>query len=533
MPPLLVAMDRHFPLRYLAWVGCSIGFLLTAFVWIGFGVGGGAAVVFGLGVALGVYDHRQRAHPLWRNYPVIGHLHPLARWVRSRLGDGGAAEPYSRAQQALVERRARGEAETVSFASPHAVDRPGAEWLLHTLTPSPLLSPHDLRVTIGASCRQPYSASLFNISGMDFGSLSAAAVLALNAGARRGGFAQVSGEGGLTRYHRENGGDLIWEIGPGYFGCRSPDGGFDAECYARVAREAQVKMIEVQLNHAASAGAGGVLPAGKVTPEVAALRGVPPRREARSPAAHSAFSTPLELLHFVDDLRALSGGKPVGLKLCVGRPREWFAIAKAMAQTSLVPDFIVIEAAEGGSGAAPYETLGRMGLPGQDGLRLVHNTLNGLGLRERLKLGYSGRVVDAFDIARALALGADFCLAARSFMLALGCVQAARCHTNRCPTGIATQDPWRQRGLVVSDKAERVRHYHEQTLSALADLLQAAGLARADQLEPRHLLRRTTAHSVQPLSELLHACSPGAALTGTAPDPSYQQDWTAARPDRF
>jgi glutamate synthase domain-containing protein 2 len=368
--------------------------------------------------------------------------------------------------------------------------------------------------------------------------LSANAVLALNTGAKKGGFAHDTGEGSISRYHREPGGDLIWEIGSGYFGCRSADGHFDADKFIQNAREPQVKMIELKLSQGAGPGHGGVLPGPKVTPEIAEARGVMVGVDCVSPASHSAFSTPIEMMHFIERLRQLSGGKPVGFKFCVGHVWEWFALAKAMRETGIWPDFIVVDGAEGGTGAAPLEFTDHVGAPLQEGLLLVHNTLVGLGERHRVKIGCAGKVISAFDIARMMALGADWCNSARGFMFALGCIQAQSCHTGHCPTGVTSQDPLRQRGLVVPDKAERVYRFHHNTLHALKELVQAAGLHHPNDISADHIVRRVSGLEVGRLSKLLHFVKPGellAAERGEVPWPqvSFEQFWLKARADSF
>jgi glutamate synthase domain-containing protein 2 len=349
---------------------------------------------------------------------------------------------------------------------------------------------------------------------MSFGSLSANAILALNQGAKMGGFAHDTGEGSISRHHREHGGDLIWEIGSGYFGCRNDDGSFSAERFEENARDPQVKMIEIKLSQGAKPGHGGVLPGAKVTPEIAEARGVPVGVTCVSPAAHSAFATPIEMMHFIARLRDLSGGKPTGFKLCIGHAWEWFAIVKAMLETGITPDFIVVDGAEGGTGAAPVEFTDHVGTPVQEGLLLVHNTLVGVNLRERIRVGAAGKVTSAFDIARLMALGADWCNAARGFMMALGCVQAQTCHTGHCPTGVTTQDPLRARALVPADKAERVRNFHHSTLHALQELVQAAGLNHPGQISAEHIMRRISDTEVRPLSQLIAHLEPGTLLGG-------------------
>jgi glutamate synthase domain-containing protein 2 len=292
-------------------------------------------------------------------------------------------------------------------------------------------------------------------------------------------------------------------------------------------------MIEIKLSQGAKPGHGGVLPGPKVTPEIADARGVPPWTDCVSPASHSAFATPIELLGFVDRLRTLSGGKPTGFKLAIGHPWEWFAIAKAMRETGITPDFIVVDGKEGGTGAAPAEFIDRLGTPMLDALRLVDDTLVGLRLRDRVRLGAAGKLTSGFDLARTMALGADWCNSARGFMFALGCIQAMNCHTGRCPTGVATQDPLRQRALVVPDKAQRVFAFHQNTLRALAELVAAAGLEHPSQLRADHIVRRVTPHEILPLSALHPPLQPGELLDGEADAPVFRTFWARARPDRF
>jgi glutamate synthase domain-containing protein 2 len=333
-----------------------------------------------------------------------------------------------------------------------------------------------------------------------------------------------------------HGGDLVWEIGSGYFGCRNDDGTFNAERFAANACDPQVKMIELKLSQGAKPGHGGVLPGPKVTSEIAAARGVPMGEDCVSPASHSAFSNPVEMLHFIARLRELSGGKPTGFKFCVGHPWEWFAMVKAMLSTGITPDFIVVDGAEGGTGAAPVEFIDHVGSPLQEGLLLVHNTLRGVGLRERVKIGCAGKVVSAFDIARLMALGADWCNSARGFMFALGCIQAQHCHTGACPTGVTTQDPVRQQSLVVPDKADRVYHFHQETLHALKELIQAAGLNHPHEITPHHIVRRSTDHKVKSLAQLILTQLPDRALLESdlqALPLIYRESWPLAIAESF
>ncbi|MGE4377561.1 MAG: FMN-binding glutamate synthase family protein [Burkholderiaceae bacterium] len=527
-----------FPIRYTALLLCMLALLWAGVVAVqrlqgGLALGwptGAALALCALLVLLGIYDLIQPHHAILRNYPIIGHLRYLLETIRPEIrqyfieGDR-EAEPFSRAQRSLVYQRAKGEPDNRPFGTLLDVSESGYEWINHSLAPTRIAS-HDFRVWVGGTpqqpspsvspCTQPYAMSVFNISAMSFGALSANAILALNQGAKIGGFAHDTGEGSISRYHRVHGGDLVWEIASGYFGCRNADGSFNPDRFAEQARAPQVKMIEIKLSQGAKPGQGGMLLGPKVTPEIAEARGVPAWQDCISPPSHSAFSTPIELLQFVARLRTLSGGKPTGFKLCIGHPWEWFAIAKAMRETGITPDFITVDGAEGGTGAAPVEFSDHVGAPLQEGLQLVHHTLVGLNLRDRVRIGCAGKVVSAFDLARMLALGADWCNAARGFMMALGCVQAQSCHTGRCPTGVATQDTRRQRALVVPDKAQRVAQLHRSTLHALKALLQAAGLSHPSEITAEHIVRRISATEVRPLARLLTPLQPG-ALLDTAP----------------
>jgi glutamate synthase domain-containing protein 2 len=535
-------LDRLLPLRYAAWAACAAAALLCGAWWLAAGQGGAAALVFGALVLLGWRDRLQTRRSVLRNYPVAGHLRYLLEYIRPEIRQyfiepDHEAAPFSRQQRSLVYQRAKGDPDKRPFGTQRDMHAHGHEWINHSMVPTQLPT-HDFRVTIGADCARPYSASVFNISAMSFGALSANAILALNGGAARGRFAHDTGEGSISRHHRVHGGDLIWEIGSGYFGCRRPDGRFDPEAFAAAARDPQVKMIELKLSQGAKPGHGGVLPGPKVTIEIAEARGVEAGQDCVSPARHSAFDTPLQLLAFVEQLRALSGGKPTGFKLCIGHPWEWFAICKAMLETGYAPDFIVVDGAEGGTGAAPLEFADHVGAPLQEGLLLVHNTLLGLNLRSRIKIGCAGKVIGAFDIARAMALGADWCNAARGFMFALGCLQAQACHTGACPTGVATQDRRRQQALVVPDKIERVYRYHQNTLEALKELVQAAGLQHPNEINAFHIVRRAADQEVRLLANLLPFVQPGALLAAARgeaewPHNVYRHYWPQASAHSF
>jgi glutamate synthase domain-containing protein 2 len=469
---------------------------------------------------VGMHDLMQTKRAILRNYPILGHFRFFFETIRPEIRQyfleaDTEAKPFSRNQRSLVYQRAKKQSDKRPFGTQMDVYESGYEWINHSIVPAHV-DGHNFRIEIGAhpDCprAQPYSASVFNISAMSFGALSSHAILALNGGAKKGGFMHDTGEGSISVHHRVHGGDLVWEIGSGYFGCRTEDGHFSAQKFVENATQPQVKMIEIKLSQGAKPGHGGVLPGAKVTIEIATARGVKLGQDCVSPPNHSAFSTPVELLQFIDKLRNLSGGKPTGFKFSVGHPWEFFAIVKAMLVTKITPDFIVVDGGEGGTGAAPVEFTDHVGTPLQEALVLVHNTLVGTNLRDRIKIGASGKIISAFDIARTLALGADWCNSARGFMFALGCIQSQSCHTDHCPTGVATQDPLRQQALVVPDKMERVANFHANTMDALAHLIAAAGLTHPQQLRPYHLVRRVSPNQVKLAATLLPFLDPGELL---------------------
>lgn len=493
-------------------------------------------VLVGL-VTVGIYDLLQSRHAILRNYPVLGHVRYMLEFIRPEIRQymiesDKDAVPFSREQRALVYRRAKGVPADHPFGTLMDVYENDYEFIQHSTCPIMCPDPKGFRITIGNDqCAQPYSASVFNISAMSFGSLSGAAITALNQGAAKGGFYHDTGEGSISPYHR-NGGDLVWELGSGYFGCRDDHGQFDPAKFAAQAADPQVKMIEIKLSQGAKPGHGGVLPKGKITPEIALTRGIPMDRDCVSPSRHSAFSTPMEMMQFIAELRRLSGGKPVGFKLCVGHPWEFMAIVKAMLATNIVPDFVVVDGAEGGTGAAPQEFSDHIGTPLRDGLLFVHNTLVGAGLRDRIKVGAAGKVNSAFGIAKLLALGADWVNGARAFMFALGCVQSLSCHTNHCPTGIATQDRLRAKALNVPSKAERVYQFHKRTTEVLAEMLAAAGVAHSNDLKPYHISHRINQHEVRSFANLHRYLEPGELLRGTH-EGFYRTNWELASAEHF
>jgi glutamate synthase domain-containing protein 2 len=494
------------------------------------------ALFAGLAV-IGTFDLIQKRHAVLRNYPLTAHIRFILEEIRPEirqyfLESEKDGTPFSRDKRAIVYQRAKQALDKRPFGTQNDVYSSGYEWLHHSMAPK-RPNKESFRVAIGGpDCDKPYLASIFNISAMSFGALSPNAIRALNIGAKKGGFAHDTGEGGFSAYHREYGGDIIWEIGSGYFGCRNPDGTFCAEKFAASAGCEQVKMIELKLSQGAKPGHGGVLPAAKVTPEIAAARGVAQGVDCISPARHSAFSTPIEMMQFIATMRLLSGGKPAGFKLCVGHRWEFLAICKAMLETGIYPDFIVIDGNEGGTGAAPLEFADHVGTPLREGLNFVHNALIGINVRERIKLGASGKIISAFDIARVIALGADWCNSARGFMFALGCIQSQSCHTDRCPTGVSTQDRARQRALVVPDKSERVFNFHRATVESLAELVAAAGLDHPRELRPVHFSRRVSPNEVSSFAELYPALEPGELLAGSA-DKRFETAWVMANPAEF
>jgi len=474
-------------------------------------------VIVGPIVVLGTYDVLQTENTVLRNFPVVGHLRFLAQGIGPEIHQyfvesDTSGRPFNRNQRDFVNQRANDESETHPFGTQLDVYAEDYEWAPHSVYPEEVMEEVPTVCVGGDDCTQPYDAALFNISAMSFGSLSANAVLALNAGAAMGGFLHNTGEGGLSKYHLEHGADLTWEIGSGYFGCRTEDGDFDPEQFADKARGETVKMIELKLSQGAKPGHGGVLPASKNTPEIAETRGVEPHQTIVSPAYHRAFSDAEGLLTFVARLRELSGGKPTGFKLCIGGREEFIDICEAMVATGIRPDFVTVDGSEGGTGAAPIELSNRVGMPLEDALVFVEDCLRGYGLRDEIRIFAAGKIVSAFDIIRTLALGADVCNSARGMMFALGCIQALKCDTNRCPTGVATHDPGLTRGLVVRDKAQRVAAFQRNTVKAACELLAGMGLERFHQLERRHIRKRTSPSTTETFADLYPPAPVGAYL---------------------
>ena len=522
--------------RYFAWLSTLI------FVAISIAYDSPLSILFIALFLIGLADVIQDRHSILRNYPLTGHLRFMLEYIRPEirqyfLEDDEEKIPFSRNQRAMVYSRSKKANDKRGFGSTKLMYGPEGEWLGHSNSPQHP-DPTTFRIQVGGhSCLQPYSLSIFNISAMSFGALSSNAIRALNKGAKLGGFAHDTGEGSISPYHREFGGDIIWEIGSGYFGCRNQDGTFSEEKFTEQVVDPQIKMVEIKLSQGAKPGHGGVLPGPKVTAEIALTRGVPVGEDCVSPASHTAFSSPIELMQFITRLRKLSGGKPIGFKLCIGQPWEFFGIAKAMLETGIYPDFIVVDGSEGGTGAAPVEFTDHVGMPLREGLRLVHNTLVGIGKRKEIAVGASGKIISAYDIIRAIALGADWCNSARGFMFALGCIQSRSCHTDKCPTGVATQDPLRQRALVVPDKAERVHAFHKNTMQSLAELIGAAGLAHPKEITSDYLMCRDASGKAIPLSSKLPTVNPGDLLqrvdSMSGLPQEYELYWNRALTNKF
>lgn len=488
-------------------------------------------------IGLGFRDLFQQKNAIRRNFPILGNFRYLFEAIRPEINqyfvesnlDG---RPFSREERSVVYQRAKGVTDTLPFGTQQNVYAENYEWVNHSLDPKPVL--HDVpRVKIGSKdCTQPYHASLLNISAMSYGSLSKNAILALNGGAKIGGFYHNTGEGGLSPYHLEEGGDIVWQIGTGYFGCRDLQGKFSADEFQKRALNPQVKMIEIKLSQGAKPGHGGILPAQKVTEEIAKIRGVEIGKNVISPPNHSAFSSPRGLIEFVTQLRKLSNGKPIGFKLCVGKRREFLAIVKAMLELKTFPDFITVDGAEGGTGAAPLEFSNSVGTPLNDGLAFVHQSLVGAGIRDQVKIIASGRVLTGFNLFQKMALGADLCNSARGMLFSLGCIQALKCNTNHCPTGVATQDSSLMRGLVVTDKKERVARFQKATVHSFLEVMGAAGISDPTDIRPWHVLRRVSVSEVKNYEEIFGMMEPGSLLAATVPT-GFQRPWKQSRSDSW
>jgi glutamate synthase domain-containing protein 2 len=489
-------------------------------------------------IALGIFDMLQRQHTILSLYPVIGHFRYLFESVRKEIQQyfvesDTNGRPISREFRSLVYQRAKGVRDTRPFGTIFDVYRDGCEWINHSLAPQEIID-HDPRIIFGEGvCAQPYAASPLNISAMSYGALSKNAIMALNKGAKIGGFAHNTGEGGLSSYHQKYDADIIWQIGTGYFGCRTEDGGFDADQFKQTACLPAVKMIEIKLSQGAKPGHGGILPAAKLSKEIATIRNVPMGHDVISPPAHSAFDSPAGLLQFVLTLRKLSGGKPIGFKLCIGHKSEFLGICKAMLETGRRPDFITIDGSEGGTGAAPIELTNSVGTPLRDALVFVDRALIGTGLRKDIRLIASGMAISAFHVIRLLALGADTVNAARAMMFALGCIQSRSCNTDKCPTGVATQDPARYKALDIDLKGQRVANYHKAMIENMLELLAAAGLQKLEDLRPDHIHQRVGGTVVKHYDEMYPPIPEGCLLQHATVPEKWRKEWVRANPNRW
>lgn len=488
---------------------------------------------------MGINDMRQTKHSIMRTYPVFGRARYWMEALRPKMYqyfvesdiDG---RPINRIDRSTIYQRAKKEMDTMPFGTQLDVYEEGYEWMSHSISPKDFRNlDHNPRVLIGnKDCKLPYSASIFNVSAMSFGSLSSNAIEALNAGAKIGNFAHNTGEGGISPYHLKHNGDIIWQVGTGYFGCRDEDGNFSPELFTQTSSAPQIRMIELKLSQGAKPGHGGILPAKKNTPEIAAIRHVKPGTTIYSPPYHSAFTNPKELVHLIQKMRELSGGKPVGFKLCIGRKSEFIGICKAMIELDLYPDFITVDGGEGGTGAAPQEFSNHVGAPLLDGLAFVHNILVGYDIRKHIKLIASGKILSGFHILRAIALGADACNSARAMMMAIGCIQALQCNSNKCPTGVATQDPNLSIGLVVSDKKQRVANYHDETVKTFVELMGAAGIDDYKKLTRSHIYRRVFMNEVRTFEDIFPSLEPSSIINNKIPE-KYKQDVEMAFADRW
>ena len=474
---------------------------------------------------MGAHDMLQSKQAIKRNYPILGRFRYIMEDLRPKIYqyfvesdiDG---RPINRIERSTIYQRAKLETDTTPFGTQLDVYAEGYEWISHSIAP---LDAHKMnmspRITFGGSdCKQPYSASILNVSAMSFGSLSPNAVEALNGGAKIGGFAHNTGEGGISQYHLAQGGDLIWQIGTGYFGARDRSGAFNDEAFSTNASLPNVKMIEIKLSQGAKPGHGGILPAAKNTPEIAAIRLVEVGTTVYSPPFHSAFTTPTELVQFIARLRKLSNGKPIGFKLCVGKKSDFLAICKAMLAQNTFPDFITVDGGEGGTGAAPPEFSNFVGMPFMEGLSFVHDSLVGFGIRDKIKVIGSGKILSGFHIMRAMALGADACNSARAMMMAVGCIQALLCNTNTCPTGVATQDPELMAGLVVEDKKTRVANFHKNTVTSFMELLCASGVDAPNHITRNQIYRRVFMNQVRSFEEIYPSLTSGCLVSENVPE---------------
>ncbi|MEC4005055.1 FMN-binding glutamate synthase family protein [Flavobacterium sp. SUN052] len=508
----------------LMYINIKFGFLLLIFIPL---------------ILMGLYDMYQCKKTIRRNFPLLGRMRYLLESIGPEIRqyfvetdlDG---KPFNRQQRSIVYQRSKKESDAMPFGTQLDVYKEGYEWINHSIRAIPFTDVNENpRVKIGSTqCMNPYYASIFNISAMSFGSLSKNAIIALNNGAKQGGFYHNTGEGGLSPYHLL-GGDVVWNIGTGYFSCRTPDGKFSYDEFTKRALLDNVKMIEIKFSQGAKPGHGGILPKEKVTDEIAQIRLVSKGQDILSPPSHSAFTTPLELMDFVKLLRKGSGGKPIGMKICIGNKSEFISICKAMVQTKTYLDFITVDGGEGGTGAAPQEYSDHVGMPLRDALAFVYDCLNGFGIKDQIKIICSGKVITGFDIIRNLSLGADLCNSARGMMFALGCIQALECHANTCPTGVATQNPELMKGLVPEEKSVRVARYHHETVKSAMDLIASAGLAHPDDVDRTVVSTRVDRTKIETFEETYPELKVGSLLDGSTVPNQFFRFWKRASAEKF
>ena len=490
-------------------------------------------------ILMGLYDMYQSNHTIRRNFPLLGRMRYLLEGIGPEMRQyfietDTEGKPFNRLQRSMVYARSKKETDSQPFGTQLNTYSSGYEWINHSIR---AISFNELdqnpRVKIGSSlCTKPYLSSMFNISAMSFGSLSKNAISALNQGAKLGDFFHNTGEGGLSPYHLQ-GGDVVWNIGTGYFSCRNNDGTFNVDEFEKRAILDNVKMIEIKFSQGAKPGHGGILPKEKVTDEIAAIRLVNKGHDIISPPTHSAFSTPLELMEFVKLLREKSGGKPIGIKICIGNKSEFIAICKAMVETKTYLDFITVDGGEGGTGAAPPEYSDHVGMPMRDAIAFVYDCLNGFGIKDQIKIIASGKVISGFDIIRNLSIGADLCNSARGMMFALGCIQALECHSNTCPTGVATQNPKLTKGLVPEEKSIRVARYQKETVKSAVDLMASAGLKHPDDVTRDVVTTRLDKHKVATFAELFPELETGSLINEITVPQDFLYFWKKASADKF
>lgn len=487
---------------------------------------------------IGFYDINFSRHNLNRLYPVVAYIRYFLESYRVEIQQYFIASdteerPFNREERSLVYQRAKNIPDTIAFGTQRNLIEKNYLSIWHSLQPK-TITDKVKRIAIGGpDCSQPYLASYLNISAMSFGSLSSNAIEALNLGAKKAGCYHNTGEGGASPYHLKHGGDIVWQLGTALFGCRDDEGHFRAEGFVATAKLAQVKMIEVKLSQGAKPGHGGVLPKEKITKEIARIRHISMDKDCVSPAVNPECTTPKALLSFVQKLRELSEGKPIGFKLCIGNPAEFLGLCKAMLETGITPDFITVDGAEGGTGAAPVEFSNRLGMVCLEGVNFVHNALVGVGLRDKIKIIASGKTASSFDLLTKVAIGADLVNAARTMMMAIGCVQSRHCNNNLCPTGIATQNPARAKAVNIEQKSERVKNFHYNTIESFFELVGSMGLDDPAKLLPQMIKRRSPYGTQMSIGSLIAPLKANALVDNQVLDGPWQQWWQSSSAEQF